>query len=83
LTYLIFIGFGLLFALSKWVSFDILNRRQKLYESEEIKFSKFFLNVWDWWVKGKLNVESTLSDLGKELHISLKEETLKEIIKKW
>lgn len=82
LTFL-FSSIFLFFLISnKWIwskRMDVLN---ELFFNEEKQFSKTFFNIWDWNVQSKEDLDDAKKKIKNLLTIGVKEEYLKEVLKK-
>jgi len=48
LTLELFVLIGIFLCLFKWVQFDLIKKERGLYEDSKKKFSRLFINLWDW-----------------------------------
>jgi len=69
---------GLNISVFKWVAFDILRKKRELYEDKKKKFSKIFLNCWDWkTANNNYEAQELSTALRMELKVNLDEERIK------
>lgn len=48
ITLILFAVLSLMVSVSEWVSFDLIRKKRDLYEDKKKKYSRMFLNMWDW-----------------------------------
>lgn len=83
LSLILFMVLGLNISINKWVAFDVLRKKRELYEDKQKKFSKIFLNCWDWkTANNNYEAHELATSLRMELKVNLDEERIKAIIQK-
>lgn len=61
----------------KFLQFNKKSVIQKLYEGEELNYSKMFLNIWDWNVRNQISLDDTKHRVKNIITIGIKEEETK------
>jgi hypothetical protein len=75
---MVFMIFGLTISVYKWVSFDVLRKKRELYEDKKMKFSKIFLNCWDWkTANNNYEARELATAMRMELKVNLDEERIR------
>jgi hypothetical protein len=78
LSLMLFMIFGLTISVYKWVSFDVLRKKRELYEDKKMKFSKIFLNCWDWkTANNNYEARELATATRMELKVNLDEERIR------
>lgn len=82
-TLILFAVLSLIISISEWVKFDIFRKKKELYEDKKKKYSKMFLNAWDW-RNAHTGFEGAqqAAAIRVELKVTLDEERIKEVINK-
>lgn len=48
ITLILFAVVSLMISVYEWVQFDLIRKKRDLYEDKKKKYSRMFLNMWDW-----------------------------------
>jgi hypothetical protein len=64
----------------KFLEFNKKNVFQKLYEGEDLNYSKMFLNIWDWNVRNQTSLDDSKSRVRNIITIGIREEVIKYLI---
>jgi len=64
----------------KFLEFNKKNVFQKLYEGEDLNYSKMFLNIWDWNVRNQTSLDDSKSRVRNIITIGIREEEIKYLV---
>ena len=73
--FVIFIG-----TIRKYLQFSKKSVIQKLYEGEEMNYSKMFLNIWDWNVRTQSSLDDTRYRVKNIITIGINEQEIKYFV---
>lgn len=73
-TLIVFVVIGTIISIRKWINFDLLRKKKELYEDRKMKYSKMFLNMWDWrTVETSFDGKTQTTAIRTELKVTLAE----------
>jgi len=76
-----FVCFVIFFGtVKKFLEFNKKNVFQKLYEGEDLNYSKMFLNIWDWNVRNQTSLDDSKSRVRNIITIGIREEEIKYLV---